>query len=434
MSKTINTLMALVLVGMFPAMLVIQHYNVEEFTQEGAIVIAEKFLFESPTFSFDGIEDSVEIIEVETLRTLNTWGVSIGFTSRHGGYGDREGQMQTMALQDHRMWIVVSKGEVVEAITDSVFNELTGEMGTYQDDEVEDVQEIALNFLRNAPTFGFDGIEGSMEVVDIIIAESYPIQYFITIRFDCSQAGYGDRTNMMLAQVITTHEARVTVVEGHIINAILDNQWDELIQHEVVVSELIAPEMAVSMAIEYIQSNYPAVSDAEVPEMWTESNYNMEELVGAMKIGYSGLGWDVVVSWDVVMEPVYALNVSYGEFVWTLTVDQLLNVEEITDQIPIEIMTPDIAKDAAIYYVIKNVEGFNGLNEPEIWEYEDLTPEGLLGFSTHQFTSGEWVVVINGPVVLEPTYSVEITYTGAETLVWSGAIEPNGEIVETPSE
>jgi hypothetical protein len=215
---------------MFPAMVIYQYYNIAEPTQEGAIVVAKIFLRDSPTFSFDGIEDSVEVIRVVTLRTPYTWEVLIGFTSRHGGYGDRTGQMLTQALEDHEMRIVVNNGEVVEAVTDGVFNELTGEMLNQGLLEAEEAKEIALEFLMNAPTFSFDGIEGSMRIFDMAIAESYPVQYFITIRFDCAHAGYGDRTDMMLAQVITSHEASVVVVDGELRRAVLDDVWDEVNQ------------------------------------------------------------------------------------------------------------------------------------------------------------------------------------------------------------
>ena len=425
---------AIVLIGIFPALAIYQNYYVEDFTQEEAVGIAENFLRDSPTFSFDGIEDSVEVIAVETQRTLNTWGVFMEFTSSHGGYGNRTGQVLTEALEDHQMWIIVSHRTVVEAVTDGKFNEISGDIMNQGENEAQEARSIALDFLKNAPTFSFDGIEGTMEIVDMMIAESYPVQYFITISFDCRQAGYGDRTDMMLAQVITTHEARITIVEGEIINVILDDQWDEMIQHEVSVTRVPSTDTVVATALDYIKGNYPAMSEVEVPEDWTVSNYNMEGLVGAMKMGYSGLGWEITMSWAVIMEPVYSVNISYGEFEWSITVDSDLSVDEITNQIPIEVMTPDIAKDMAVLYVIENIEDFEGLVEPEDWTENDLTPEGLLGFSTYQYISGNWEVNVSGPVVLEPTYFVEITYADVETREWSGAIEPSGSIVATPAE
>ncbi len=329
MGKTMTTLLAIVLVGLFPAMAILQH-NADRYTQEGAVHVAERYLRNMPTFSFDGIEDTVEVIGVETLRTPNTWGVSIGFTSRNGGYGDRAGQMVITALQDHITWIVVNNGKVIEAITDGVFDEINEEHINQDTDEAEEAKQLALEFLRNAPTFCFDGIEGTMEVVDTLIAESYPVQYFISVKFDCSQPGYGDRTGLVLAQVITEHEVRVVVVNGEVTSAIIDGVWDELIQQEKVSSELHPPESVVYAALDYVKGNYPVVSDVEIPEDWSVSNMNPDDLVGAMKIGYNGGGWDITVSWAVVLEPVYLVNMSYGEYAWTFEVDQMLNVVETT--------------------------------------------------------------------------------------------------------
>lgn len=339
MSKTMNGILAILLVGFFPALTIYQHYNVVEYTRKGAVFIAEDYIYGAPTFNFDGIEDSVEVVRVETLRMPYTWGVTIKFTSRHGGYGDRTGQILTEALEDHTMYIVVSEGKIIDAVTDGKFDEMTGSLIT-GDSDVEEAKEIALEFLTHAPTFSFDGIEGTMEILDVAIAESYPVQYFITITFDCSQAGYGDRTDMMLAQVITTHEARVVVVEGQLRSAVLDGVWDEVGQVEITPND------------------------------------------------------------------------------------------DVNNDSTVETMNPEYARDIAIDYIISNVDEFNGFEAPDDWTYMDMTPAGLLGYSTHQYTSGNWEVTISGPVVLEPTYSVEVKYIGEIELSWNGSVEYSGQVVE----
>jgi len=78
----------------------------------------------------------------------------------------------------------------------------------------EGAAQVAIHFLRNGPTFRFDGIPESIDVIETRILESHPVQYVITIEFECRHAGYGDRTGQILAQVITPHEMAVTVVEG----------------------------------------------------------------------------------------------------------------------------------------------------------------------------------------------------------------------------
>jgi hypothetical protein len=91
-------------------------------------------------------------------------------------------------------------------------------------------EEAAKDFIVNAPTFKFDGIPESLNVTSAIVLESYPPQYITTITFESRHAGYGDRSGRVLAQVITKHIATVRVVEGNVISAVLDNQWDEINQ------------------------------------------------------------------------------------------------------------------------------------------------------------------------------------------------------------
>lgn len=47
-------------------------------------------------------------------------------------------------------------------------------------------------------------------------------------KFESRQAGYGDRTGQLLAEVITPHEAEVTVGCGDVKVAVMDGRWDML--------------------------------------------------------------------------------------------------------------------------------------------------------------------------------------------------------------
>ena len=183
---------------------------------------------------------------------------------------------------------------------------------------------IATQFLKGSPTYSFDGIEGSMKVEEVVIAESYPIQYFITISFDCSHAGYGDRTGEILAQVITSHKVRLTVVSEEVQGAVIDGEWDEINEREKVVSELLPPEAAVQIVVEYLKENYPAADELEITDEWSIANLTPEGLVGASTLEYSGDGWVIRVSYPVVWNPTYNFEVEHpeSEFTWSGTVDQ----------------------------------------------------------------------------------------------------------------
>jgi len=84
---------------------------------------------------------------------------------------------------------------------------------------------LAEEFIRKSPTFQFDGIEESLTLVETLYPDIKNTWQFL-FQFESRQAGYGDRTGQMLAQVITPHEAIITVEDGQVKSAILDNQWD----------------------------------------------------------------------------------------------------------------------------------------------------------------------------------------------------------------
>jgi hypothetical protein len=89
---------------------------------------------------------------------------------------------------------------------------------------------VAVKWIEGAPTFAFDGIEGSIRVESVTLAETFapPSFYIVEISFDCSHGGYGDRTGQMVLQVIEHHTATIHVTDGAVTMAVLDNVWDEL--------------------------------------------------------------------------------------------------------------------------------------------------------------------------------------------------------------
>ncbi len=93
----------------------------------------------------------------------------------------------------------------------------------------EDSQKIAVNFLRSSPTFTFDGIEDTLKLV-WIGAEETPYRWEFHYEFQSRQAGYGDRSGLILAQVITDHKAQIVVEQGEVVHAVLDGKWDMIRQ------------------------------------------------------------------------------------------------------------------------------------------------------------------------------------------------------------
>jgi hypothetical protein len=84
-------------------------------------------------------------------------------------------------------------------------------------------------FIRKSATFAFDAIEGTLELVDTK-ALPCPACWTYVFEFESAHAGYGNRSGMVVAEVVTPHKAEITVVRGEVERAILDGWWDMIAQ------------------------------------------------------------------------------------------------------------------------------------------------------------------------------------------------------------
>lgn len=104
------------------ALLKLRAYAVSTSPEE-AEEIAENWIKNAPTYSFDGFDlklENHEILESIPEQHILTY----TFTSRHGGYGNRTGQIVTEVLTPHMIEVTVSDGNVTSAIIDGEWDEL----------------------------------------------------------------------------------------------------------------------------------------------------------------------------------------------------------------------------------------------------------------------------------------------------------------------
>jgi len=435
MNSTKTWLIAILVIGALPALSIYAWQTTPVFTEQTAVKTATRFISEAPTYSWDGVEVSIQVLDSYKTQTPEAvWTVVIEFTCANAGYGDRSGQMVASVVTDHVVTITVEDGAVVKAVVDSVWDELRQTMAMHDDTTPMEAEEMAIEFVERSPTFSFDGIPGSIEVVDVVAAESYPVQYFITVAFECSHAGYGDRTGQVLAQVITRHVMRITVSDDRVLSAVIDGQWDEVNQREKVVSELLPPDLAKDIAVSYVIEHYEELSDVVAPAEWAEIHEGgLPALIGYTKRMYAAGDWNVHVGYAVVARPVYRVEIEYGgepAFNWNGTVDQSSTVTELSTSLTAnqtDILGPEQARDIAVEYVTAN---YSELADEEhgVWEMENLTPEGLMGFSRLQYTSESWIVEVSFPVVWKPTYSVELTVDAEPVFEWMGSVDQDGSV------
>jgi len=96
--------------------------------EEAITELAREFVLTSPTFAFDGMEDTLEMGTVIVLESFpEQYVLEARFTSSHGGFGDRTDQMVTQVLTPHVMEIIVSEGAVISAVTDGEWDDLNNQ-------------------------------------------------------------------------------------------------------------------------------------------------------------------------------------------------------------------------------------------------------------------------------------------------------------------
>lgn len=104
---------------------------------------------------------------------------------------------------------------------------------------------VAEKFVKSDDTFKYDGLKDTLSirvehvneledfatprVPGLTMAMTMPLEqkeYTFKAKFDCRHSGYGDRAGKYLAQVITPHEAEITVENCNVKSAIMDGKWD----------------------------------------------------------------------------------------------------------------------------------------------------------------------------------------------------------------
>lgn len=104
--------------------------NQESYTIEESKKIAKDWIKnESPTYTYDG--EDLQFKESRALDSVDCkdcYEFDFSFKSRHGGFGDREGEMVTQAITPHITTVTVEHGKVTKVLTDNEFNEITGEV------------------------------------------------------------------------------------------------------------------------------------------------------------------------------------------------------------------------------------------------------------------------------------------------------------------
>ena len=230
------------------------------------------------------------------------------------------------------------------------------EISAFKQMSKEESQRIAEEFVKNSPTFVFDGIEDTLRLTDTLTARC-PYCWVFIFEFDSRYAGYGDRTGRVLAEVITPHQAAIAVEQLEITSAMIDGRWD------VINEELLA---------------VPSVTPVE-PTGYSDVNIPIEQFQSQPHI-------------DVVMSTVLGgeLTVILGSnpttgYQWSE--DAEISDESVVKQINHEFVAPET-----------DVPGTPG---EEVWVFKALkrgTTTILLDYSRSWTGAGLWAVTITATI------------------------------------
>jgi hypothetical protein len=303
---------------------------------------------------------------------------------------------------------------------------------------------IALKFLKSSPTFFFDGVTDTVKIIDVEVLESYPVQYRVVIEFVSQYPGFGDRTGRVMLGHSQQHTIKITVVEGKVTGAVIDDVWDEVNQKSIQntmppLVEPISTEEAKDAAVKYIIDLYGL--SIPIPKSWVYSDLTPKDLLGASTIQFAGeKTWLVTMKYPVVMRPTYSLEVRYSgkdgsEFSWSGTVDSTGKVEESSSSL---IKTPvddgnstvfgiEDTRNMVVQYIMEKYPDLK-VTTPSEWSEKNLN-EGLLGYSKIEYSSAGWIIIVEGPVVWKPDYNVQATFSGSVSFTWKGLV-PNGGPVQ----
>jgi hypothetical protein len=87
--------------------------------------------------------------------------------------------------------------------------------------------QVAEEFVRNSPTFRFDGIEETFKLETSRAIKFCPGCYEYTFYFESRHPGVGDRAGIKSRDIITPHRVVVNLAyETNVVMGVMDDSWD----------------------------------------------------------------------------------------------------------------------------------------------------------------------------------------------------------------
>jgi len=114
-----------------------------EMSKDESKKVAENFIKNSPTFTFDGVADTLKLVNTLRARCPYCWVFVFEFDSAHAGYGDRTGQVVAEVITHHRVSIAVEQMKITSAVIDDEWDMICQEAIDSQQINQEEALSIA---------------------------------------------------------------------------------------------------------------------------------------------------------------------------------------------------------------------------------------------------------------------------------------------------
>jgi hypothetical protein len=241
----------------------------------------------------------------------------------------------------------------------------------------------------------------------------------------------GDGWNVTIGNVVyydITYHVNVTYTENGVVRVDLHGTVHNDVVNETscTLNLLSKQEQARNDVMTYIQTNHPVTVAILPVNNWTGGKVTTS-LLGAETYNYTGSNWTVILNYPVIPNPTYTVTANYTWQDTTLAWEgtwQNGNITETQYTPPSNTIyfTDAQIRDAIMTY-IQTAPLMTDLN----WTGQDITPPGLVGYSTYQYKSINWVITMGHPITPMQTYEITANYTSADvTVQWSGTFR-NGE-------
>jgi hypothetical protein len=187
----------------------------------------------------------------------------------------------------------------------------------------------------------------------------------------------------------------------------------------------------------YIAANYTGTAEL-MPFSWTGGRQDTG-LLGSDVYQYTSQGWNVTMQYPVVADPTYDIDVSYsgqnGTVRWVGKYNGVISETSNSIMVNAPSSNQEDVRDAVMLYIQAYHNQTSPYMQGMMWSGGRMNMGMMVGSETYSYMSGGsagWAVTMQYPVVPNPAYNVNATYSSPSMIngiEWRGTMQ-NGVVTE----